>query len=209
LALKIALPNKGRLREPALKLLGKAGIECLESERGYFCETTDPSVKVIFVRARDVPSYVYYGAADLGITGHDIVAESGFEVYEVLDLKFGECKLVVAAPLNSHFHEVSDIPSGVRVATEFPNITRRFFDELGKQVQIVYLHGAVEAAPALGMADVIVDVMETGKTLERNRLRVLGVILKSTARLVCNRVSYRLKLDEVMNLVTKVKAAMR
>jgi len=209
LTLKIALPNKGRLREPAIKLLEKAGVKCLESERGYLCETTDPNVKVIFVRARDVPSYVYYGAADLGVTGHDIVAESGFEVYEILDLKFGECKLVVAVPLEVSYQEVMDLPSGVRVATEFPNIARKFFEELGKQVQIVHLHGAVEAAPALGMADAIVDLMETGKTLEKNRLKVVGVILRSTARLVCNKVSYRLKLEEVLSLIAKMKSAMR
>lgn len=205
MTLIIALPNKGRLKDPSIKLLETAGIKCDEDDREYACRTNDPLLNVIFVRARDVPSYVFYGAADLGVTGHDIVAESDYEVYELLDLGFGKCKLIVAAPENSGYKSAEELPSGIRVATEFPNLTKKYFEQLGKQAQVVVLHGAVEAAPALKMSDIIVDLTATGRTLGKNRLRVIGVILKSTARLICNRVSYRLKLREVLNFVNRIK----
>ncbi|MEJ5292668.1 MAG: ATP phosphoribosyltransferase [Candidatus Methanosuratincola sp.] len=200
-----ALPNKGRMRDPALTLLESAGIKGIGEERAYLSKTTDPGIDLLSVRAADIPVYVYYGIADLGITGRDIVAETGLEVYELVDLGFGCCDLVIAVGRESGISNPSEIPHGSKVATEFPNITKAYFDELGIQVETITLKGAVEIAPRLGLATAIVDISSTGATLEKNRLVAVGKVMSSSARLICNKIAYKTKYDKVETITNKLK----
>jgi ATP phosphoribosyltransferase len=184
--LRIALPNKGRLSTTALELFETAGLKAeFTSERALVAQL-GPDFEAIFVRAADIPEYVADGAADLGITGADLVAESGREVTELMDLGFGRCRLSVAVPEASGITEARQVPSGSRVATSFPGITRRFFDELGIDIEIAAVSGATEIAPHLGVADIIVDLVSTGSTLKVNRLLEIDRIMESTARVVAN-----------------------
>ncbi|MDI9643885.1 MAG: ATP phosphoribosyltransferase [Candidatus Verstraetearchaeota archaeon] len=201
----IAVPNKGRMRDPTVKVLDGAGIRPLEGERVYFTKTTDPGVDLISVRAADIPVYVYYGIADLGVTGRDIVAETGLEVYELADLGFGRCDLVVAVRKDSGISDPAEIPHGSKVATEFPKVTTDYFNELGTQVETITLRGAVEIAPTLGLANAIVDISSTGTTLERNSLVAIGVVMSSSARLICNKISYKTKYDKIEALTERLK----
>lgn len=201
----VAVPNKGRLAEPAARLLERAGVRRIDDERAYLSNTTLPGVQILTVRATDIPVYVYYGIADLGITGKDIVAEKGMDVYELADLGFGGCELISAVRKESPFTNPSDLPSGSKVATEFPNLTRQYFNENSVDVEIITLRGAVEIAPILGLADAISDLMVTGNTLERNGLKPIGRILASTARLICNKVSYKTRYDQVMELAGRME----
>ncbi|MGQ9758959.1 MAG: ATP phosphoribosyltransferase [Candidatus Methanomethylicaceae archaeon] len=193
----LAIPSKGRLRGPVLEVLEKANIKPLDEDRVYLTNTTLDGLQLLSIRAADIPVYVYYGIADLGITGRDVVEESGLEVYELADMKFGECNLVVAVKSESRYRSPSELPQGIRVATEFPNLTKQYFNEFGIQVEVINLRGAVEIAPILGLSDYVVDLSSTGKTLERNGLRAIGVILRSTARLICNKVAYKTKYESI------------
>ena len=184
--LRIALPNKGRLSSTALELFETAGLKAeFTSERALVAQL-GPDFEAIFVRAADIPEYVADGAADLGITGADLVAESGRDVRELMDLGFGRCRLSVAVPEASGIRRAADIQPGARVATSFPAITRRFFQGLGIEIEIAPVSGATEIAPHLGVADVIVDLVSTGSTLKVNRLLEIDTILESTARVVAN-----------------------
>lgn len=197
----IAVPNKGRLMQPARELLDRAGLKRMDYDRVYLSNTTSVGVQILAVRARDIPVYVYHGIADLGITGRDIVAETGLEVYELADLAFGGCDLVVAVKRESTCKQPTDLASGSKIATEFPNLTRQYFTDNGVQVEVITLRGAVEIAPILGLADAITDLSVTGKTLEKNGLRPIGRIMASTARLICNKVSYKTKYDIIQEIV--------
>jgi len=181
--IRIAIPNKGRLKKPAIEALGRAEIEILEEERTYVSKTSDPRFEAIFARANDIPVYVHYGAVDLGITGHDLILERGADVLELLDLDFGKCTLVVAVPETSTINSVGEVPALARVATGFPSITRKFFEKTGKQVEVLEVSGTAELAPKLGLAQIIVDITSTGETLRKNNLRVIGSIHESTSRL--------------------------
>jgi ATP phosphoribosyltransferase len=203
----VAVPNKGRLKEPSVELLSSAGIRRTDNERVYLSNTTAKGVLVLSVRANDIPTYVYHGIADLGMTGRDIVAEGGFDVYELSDLGFGRCDLVVAVKKESPWKESDDIPNNCRVATEFPNLTMAYFNERGVQVEVIPLRGAVEIAPILGLADAITDLTVSGSTLERNGLRPIGKVLASTARLICNKISYKTRYDEIESLVESLGCA--
>ena len=202
-----AVPNKGRLKEPVWKMLEAAEIRRKSDERVYLSETSDSDIKVLSVRAADIPVYVYYGIADLGITGRDIIAETGLELYELADLGFGSCDLVVAVKKSCSYEAPSDIPQRSKVATEFTNLTKRFFDELNVQVEIIALRGALEIAPTLGLAEAIVDLSSTGITLEKNGLKPIGKILSSSARLICNKVSYKTKNEQVERMVKKLRGS--
>jgi ATP phosphoribosyltransferase len=140
--------------------------------------------QAVFVRAGDIPEFLADGAADLGVTGADILAEEGQNLTELLDLGFGLCRLIVAVPESSDIRDPGELPPGTRVATSFPGVARRYFEDLGVDIQIAEISGAVEIAPHLGVADVIVDLTSTGSTLRVNRLREIGTIMESTARLV-------------------------
>jgi len=184
--LRIALPNKGRLSQTALELFETAGLKAEFSSERALVAQLGPDFEAIFVRAADIPEYVADGAADLGITGADLVAETGREVRELMDLEFGRCRLSLAVPEDSPIGKPSDLPPGSRVATSFPGITRRFFAGLGIDIEIAPVTGATEIAPHLGVADVIVDLVSTGSTLKVNRLREAGVLLESSARVIGN-----------------------
>ena len=184
--IRVALPNKGRLSEQALDLLEQAGLRpAFAADRALMASLGD-AFQAIFVRTQDIPEYVADGAAELGVTGADCVAESGRDVTEVLDLGFGPCRLVVAAKDDSDVREAAGLPAGTRVATSFPRCARRYFDTLGIPITIAPVSGATEIAPHLGVADVIVDLTSTGSTLRVNGLREIGTVMESTARLVAN-----------------------
>lgn len=203
--LRIAIPNKGRLHKPSLELLAKAGFSMGEVSRSYVTKVDD--LEVVFARAADIPVYVHFGAVDLGITGHDLVLEKEADIYELLDLGFGWCKMVVAVPEESSISSVYDLPQGSRVATSFPRIASSYFERLGLSVEVVEVEGAVEIAPKLGLADAIVDLATTGVTLRENRLKEIAVVLEASARLICNKVSFRTREREIAELVERLRAS--
>jgi ATP phosphoribosyltransferase len=203
--IRIALPNKGRLRQPAIKMLEQAGMKILEEERTYVSKTSDPRFEAIFARAYDIPVYVQYGAVDLGITGHDLILEREADVLELLDLEFGECTLVVAVSDSSNINSVNEIPALTRVATEFPNITRKYFEGIGMQVEVLEVSGTSELAPKLGLAQVIADITSSGETLRKNNLRIITTILDSTARLACNKIAFRTCEKEINELLARLQ----
>ena len=185
--LRIAIPNKGRLSDDARGLFADAGLEVRASGERALTASLGGEFEAIFVRAQDIPEFVADGAADVGVTGWDLVCESGRELRELLDLGFGKCRIVVAARDESGVHAVDDLPTdgaAPRVATVFPRITQRYFAEAGRAITIVPVSGACEIAPHLGIADVIVDLTSTGSTLKTNGLREVATVLHSTARLV-------------------------
>lgn len=182
--LRLAIPNKGRLHEEARSLLADAGLEVRASSERALVASLGGEFEAIFVRAQDIPEFVADGAADAGITGWDLVAESDRPLQSRLDLGFGRCRLVVAAREDSRVRSLDELPAGARVATVFPRLTERFFAARGRPVQLVPVSGAVEVAPHLGIADVVVDLASTGSTLRVNGLREVETVLESTARLV-------------------------
>lgn len=183
--LRIALPNKGRLHQECRDLLTDAGLEVRASSERALTASLGGEFEAIFVRAQDIPELVADGAADAGVTGWDLVAESERALCVRLDLEFCACRLVVAAREDSGVTAPSDMADGARVATVFPNLTRRFFERQGRVITLVPVSGAVEVAPHLGIADVIVDLTSTGSTLRVNGLRPIATVLESSARLVC------------------------
>jgi ATP phosphoribosyltransferase len=182
--MRIAVPNKGRLHDPTLELLDRAGIGVEDgADRQLYADTVDPDITVLYARAADIPEYVADGAADVGITGYDQVRESAVDdVAELLDLDFGTCRLVLAAPEDGGITEPGDL-DGKTVATEFPTVTREYFDDLGVDPEIVEVTGATELTPHVEMADAIVDITSTGTTLRVNRLAVVDEVLASSVRL--------------------------
>lgn len=182
--LRLAIPNKGRLHDDARSLLADAGLEVRSSSERALVASLGGEFEAIFVRAQDIPEFVADGAADAGITGWDLVSESGRSLDSRLDLGFGRCRLVVAAREDSGARAVADIPDGARVASVFPKLTERYFAAQGKRVELVPVSGAVEITPHLGIADVIVDLTSTGSTLRVNGLREIATVLESTARLI-------------------------
>ncbi|MDE3214767.1 MAG: ATP phosphoribosyltransferase [Gemmatimonadota bacterium] len=182
--LKIALPNKGRLADDARELFRDAGLEVRAHSERALTASLGGEFQALFVRAQDIPEFIADGAADVGVTGRDLIEESGRAIREVADLGFGRCRLAVAARDDSGFAGIGDLPAGARVATTFPRITTRFFAERGCRAEIVPISGAAEIAPHIGIADVIVDLVSTGSTLRVNGLREMETVLDSTARLV-------------------------
>ena len=203
--LRMAIPNKGRLHKPSLELLARAGFSIGEASRSYATKIGD--FELVFARAADIPIYVHFGAVDLGVTGHDLVLEKEADVYELLDLGFGWCKMVVAVPEESHVNSIYELPQGSRVATSFPRIASSYFEGLGLSVEVVEVEGAVEIAPKLGLADAIVDLATTGATLRANRLKEIAVVLEASARLICNKVSFRTREREIASLVKRLRAS--
>lgn len=201
--MRIAVPSKGRLHSPSLDLLAKAGLKVDRNSRSYVVSVDE--LEIVFARAADIPVYVHFGAVDLGITGHDLVLEREADVYELLDLGFGWCKVVVAVPEEKPVSSVYELPQGSKVATSLPHIASRYFEGLGLSVEVIEVEGAVEIAPRLGLADAIVDLTTTGTTLRENRLKEIAVVLESTARLICNKVSFRTREDEIAKLVERLR----
>ncbi|HEX6051143.1 MAG TPA: ATP phosphoribosyltransferase [Gemmatimonadaceae bacterium] len=184
--LKIALPNKGRLADETRELFEDAGLPVRARGDRALSASLGGEFEAIFVRAQDIPEFVADGAADAGITGWDLVCESERDLDVRLDLDFGRCRLVVAARDESGVASLADI-GACRVATAFPRITRRFFADAGRDVEVVPVSGAAEIAPHLGIADVVVDLTSTGSTLKVNGLREIATVLESSARLVARR----------------------
>lgn len=182
--LRIALPNKGRLAEETRDLFGDAGLEVRALGERALTARLGEDFLALFVRAQDIPEFVADGAADAGITGWDLVCESQRDLDVLLDLTFGQCRLVVAVRDESRLRSVAEIEPGTRVATAFPRSTQAYFERRGIGVEVVPVSGATEVAPHLGIADVVVDLTSTGSTLHVNGLRELETVLASSARLV-------------------------
>ncbi|HEX3011591.1 MAG TPA: ATP phosphoribosyltransferase [Syntrophomonadaceae bacterium] len=199
--------SKGTLLKPTVDLLQKAGLptEGLdEDSRSMVFTYKNSNIKYIMCRPTDVPAYVEYGAADLGIVGKDVIAEQGKDVFEMVDLKYGYCRFVVAVPEQMKDYSVKDL-NYKRVATKFPTVAERFFRSQGLQVDVITLHGNIELAPLMGLSDMIVDIVSTGRTLKENNLVELIKIMDSTTRLISNRVSYRIKYEQIQPLIEKMQ----
>lgn len=210
MSLKLAVPNKGRLHEPALNLLEDAGIGVVDrGSRQLFARTSVSDLEVIFVRTQDIPSMVGSAAADLGITGHDLVLESESDVEELLDLDFGKAKMVAAAHENSSIQKVEDLSDGVKVATEFPNVTRDYFEEKGIEVEISEVSGATEITPFIGMADLIVDLTSTGITLRTHGLEIIDTLFETSVRLIANPESLEKKKDKIEDIRTAIESVIQ
>ncbi len=205
--LAIAL-TKGRILNDTLPLLLEAGIEPAEdasTTRKLRVETNVPGTSLLLVRASDVPAYVEYGGADLGVTGKDVLLEhSGSGIYEPLDLGIGCCKLVLAGKPEVD----ASAKTRLRVATKYPMVTANYFARRGQQVEIIKLYGSMELAPLVGMADLIVDIMETGSTLKANGLVVLDHIVDVSARLIVNKASMKMKHAEIHPFIARIKQAL-
>ena len=205
--IRIAIPNKGRLHDPTVSLFKEAGLPVLEgATRKLFAKTTDPDITFLFARAADIPEYVQDGAADVGITGLDLISETGADVDVILDLKFGSAKLVLAVPDDSPITSPQDL-NGMRVATEFPNITKRYFEELGVNIEIVKVSGACEMTPHVGIADAIVDISSSGTTLMTNHLKVIEDVFSSSVRLIANRESAAEK-EKIQYIKTAIESVL-
>jgi ATP phosphoribosyltransferase len=183
--LRLAIPNKGRLVEPTLRLLHDAGLVFDEHDRMLVAKVQNYDLDILFVRTNDIIEFVGDGVADLGITGDDLISESGAELPRIRSLGYGRCRLAAAVPNDSPYQAVADL-AGTRVATAHPNTSRRFFAEQRIAVEIIPISGAVEVAPRLGLAEAIVDLVSTGSTLVMNGLRQIGDVLSSEAVLVAN-----------------------
>lgn len=198
--------SKGKLLSPTLALFRQAGYLAYhvdESDRRLILEYPEHGHRVLIVRPSDVPVYVEYGAADLGVVGKDVLLEQSPDVYEPLDLGLGVCKLVVAKPNGQS--PIQRLSSKLRVATKYPKITERFFNQQGLPVELIKLYGSIELAPLVGLADRIVDLVETGETLKANHLVEEEIIAWSSARLIVNRASLKLKHAVVTEVIARIK----
>jgi len=203
--LTLALP-KGRLLEPALQLLSSMGIQGLEVDsRRLLLADASRDLRFIFLKPADIPTYVEYGAADFGIVGKDILDEQQPEVYEPVDLGFGFCRLVIAEPRELRERDDPSKWSWVRVATKYPTLTERYFSERGIQVEMIRLDGSIELAPLVGLAERIVDLVQSGETLRANGLVEVAEIMSSTARLIVNRASLKTAHSRVNALIAAVR----
>lgn len=210
--LTIAIP-KGKLGEEALSLLSKIGLPTdtiQENSRKLTYHFPEARLKYLICRPTDIPTYVEYGAADLGIVGKDSLVEASADVFELVDLKFGFCKFVVAMPqkiLNKVNQKDGNFSlkqfADSRVATKFPKIAANFFKSKGIQVEVIKLHGNIELAPSVGLAEMIVDIVSTGRTLKENDLIPVEEMFSATARLIANRVSYRMKNKRIQDISSR------
>lgn len=204
-SITIAL-SKGRILEETLPLLAEAGIELVDDikkSRKLVFPTTDPAVRLLIIRATDVPTYVQYGGADLGVTGKDVLMEhGGAGLYEPLDLNIARCRLMTAAVKGR-----ATAPGRIKVATKFVNLARQYYAAQGRQADIIKLYGAMELAPILGLADEIVDIVDTGNTLKANGLEARELIDYISTRLVVNRASMKMKHKQLNPIIEKMAAA--
>jgi ATP phosphoribosyltransferase len=207
--LTLALP-KGRLLEPAVDLLRELGVSAIDPEsRKLIFRDPGRGLEILLLKPADVPAYVTYGAADLGIVGKDILLEQEPDVYEPLDLGFGFCRLVVAEPRELWERDDPARWSWVRVATKYPRLTEQYFSSRGIQVEIVRLDGSIELAPLVGLAERIVDLVQSGETLRANGLVEVAEITRSTARVIVNRASMKTEYAAVTQLIDDMRAKVR
>lgn len=208
--LRIALPNKGRLADDARELFRDAGVDVRARDERALTSTLGDLFEAIFVRAQDIPEFVADGAADAGVTGADLIAESDRALDTLADLEFGRCRLVVAATDSSDIRSIDAIPHGARVATSFPRLATRFFASARRTVELVPVSGAAEIAPHIGIADVIVDLVATGSTLRVNGLHEVATILESSARMVTARGARRMECTRALgDLVGALESVLR
>lgn len=204
-SITIAL-SKGRILDETLPLLKRAGIELNEDpakSRKLIFDTTQAGINILIIRATDVPTYVEYGAADVGVAGKDVLMEHGSEgLYEPLDLKIAACKLMVAARVNA-----PAVVGRLKVATKFVNIAKRYYAEQGVQAEIIKLYGSMELAPLVGLADRIVDVVDTGNTLKANGLEPTELIGLVSSRLIVNKAAMKMKHQRIQSLITGLQQA--
>jgi ATP phosphoribosyltransferase len=201
--LNIALP-KGRLGDQVYRLFSGIGYECAaiyEDNRKLVFENPERRVRYLLVKPSDVPIYVEHGAADVGVAGKDVLLEAQPDVYELMDLKIGKCRLCVAAK-NGY---IENRDRALRVATKYPRVARDHYASVNREIEIIKLNGSIELAPILGLSDVILDVVESGKTLAENDLSVLETVHQVTARLIANRSSYMFKEDLIREMVGKLR----
>lgn len=205
--LKIAIPSKGRISDPSIEILERSGLKLKDStNRKLMSKTFNPNIDVMFTRASDIPTFVEEGIVDMGITGYDLIKEKDANIEELFDLDFGQTKLVLASPETSNINSVNDLTSDMRVATEFPNLTKRYLEKNGiKDIEIVKLAGSTEIAPLIGIADAITDLTSTGTTLKTNHLKIVDVILESSIKLIANKDS----LKEKENLINAVETGIK
>lgn len=200
--LNIALP-KGRLGEKVYDMFEKAGFECpsiKEVNRKLIFENEETGVRYFWVKPSDVAIYVERGAADIGVAGKDILLEYEPDVFELLDLDIGKCRMAVAAPKDFR----DDQSKTLRVATKFSNIARTYYNSIGRDIDIIHLNGSIEIAPILGLSDVIVDIVETGTTLKENDLEVFENIVPISARLIANKSSYRFNSEKIEKIAKEL-----
>lgn len=202
--LNVALP-KGRLGEKVYKIFEQAGFPCpsiLENSRKLIFENKEAGVRYFWAKPSDVAIYVERGAADIGVAGKDILLEYEPEIYELLDLNMGKCRMCVAA--KKDFKD--DLNYTLKVATKFSNIARNYYASVGRDIDIIHLNGSIEIAPILGLSDVIVDIVETGTTLKENDLEVIETIVPISARLIANKSSFKFKQNQIEKIVREMSA---
>ncbi|MBR2472383.1 MAG: ATP phosphoribosyltransferase [Clostridia bacterium] len=201
--LNIALP-KGRLGDKVYSLFAKMGYDCsefLSDTRKLVIESEENGVRYLLIKPSDVGIYVERGAADIGVVGKDVLLETNPDVYELLDLELGKCRLAVAA--KNGF--VEDTDRTLRVATKYVNVTKNYYKGLNREIEIIKLNGSIELAPILGLSDVILDIVETGTTLKENNLSVYETVAPSSARLIANKSNYQFKSEEIDRIVERMK----
>ena len=200
--INVALP-KGRLGDRVYDMFEAAGFECpsiREKNRKLIFENPEKGVRYFWVKPSDVAIYVERGAAEIGVVGKDILMEAGSDIYELLDLNTGCCRMAVAAPKGY----VNDPDSDLRVATKFTNVAREYYASMGRDIDIIHLNGSIELAPILGLSDVIVDLVETGTTLRENNLEVIEEIAQISARLISNKSSFKFKNKQIEEIAGKM-----
>jgi ATP phosphoribosyltransferase len=209
MALKLAIPNKGRLNERTVQILKQAGLDFEDAdERKLYANVKRRDITVMFLRAADIVRFVHSGAVDLGVTGRDLVLEAAADVLTLHDLNYGHCRLSLAAPEAFGFQSVRDVKDGSIIATSFPNMTRKFFAANGRKVEIEEISGAAEITPHLGVADMIVDLVSSGSTLKMNHLKEVAVIAESQAVVIANRKAYAERQEEMDELVAAIRSVL-
>ncbi len=204
--LNVALP-KGRLGEKVYAMFEKAGFECpsiKENNRKLIFENEEKGIRYFWVKPSDVAIYVEHGAADIGVAGKDILLEYEPDIYELLDLDIGKCRMAVAG--KKDFRD--NTQKTLRVATKFTNIAKNYYASVGREIDIIHLNGSIEIAPILGLSDVIVDIVETGTTLKENNLEVLEEIVPISARLIANKASFKFKNEQIEKILKSMTCQM-
>lgn len=198
--------TKGRILDEVLPLFEQAGIAPLEDinvSRKLIFDTTVPGVQIMVIRGTDVPTYVEFGSADIGVVGKDLLLEHGSEeFYEPLDLQLAKCRLMTAAPVGA-----APVLGRMKVATKFANITKRYFAEQGVQIDVIKLNGALELAPSMGLADIIVDIVDSGNTLKANGLEPIALIAPISSRVIVNKAAMKMKHAVILPLLQRLAAA--
>lgn len=207
--IKIAIPSKGRISEPSINILEKAGLGLIDkNNRRLISKTYNNDIEVMFARASDIPVFVHDGVVDMGITGMDLIEESESDVLELLDLRFGQTKLVIAAPDESNINSINDITTDLTIASEFPTLTKKYLKKHDFDLKIVKLSGSTEAAPFIGVADLISDLTSTGTTLKMNHLKIIDTILESSIVLITNKENYEKKKILIDAVNTSIKGVL-